>query len=241
MPFAAASPRDRLILALDVPSVAEAERIVEETRGEVGVYKIGYRLVFAGGLALAEKLVAAGEKVFLDVKLLDIDNTVAEGIESILALGVDWVTLHAYPKAMRAAVAVRDRAPQGRTKLLGVTVLTSMDDGDLTAAGYGGRVEDLVLARAKDAVAAHMDGIVCSPAEATRLRTAVGPDLVLVTPGVRPKGADAGDQKRVMTPADAIRAGSDLLVVGRPILAAADRRSAAKAIVAEIAEALADR
>jgi len=237
MPFHAASPKDRLILALDVPSVAEAERVVEATAGEVGVYKIGYRLVFAGGLALAEKLVAAGEKVFLDVKLLDIDNTVAEGIESILTMGVDWVTLHAYPKAMRAAVAVRDRASQGRTRLLGVTVLTSMDDADLAAAGYGGRVEDLVLARAKDAVAARMDGIVCSPAEAARLRAAVGADLVLVTPGVRPKGADAGDQKRVMTPADAIRAGSDLLVVGRPILAAADRRSAARAIVAEIAEA----
>ena len=237
MPFVAASPKDRLILALDVASVAEAERIVEETRGAVGVYKIGYRLVFAGGLALAEKLVAAGEKVFLDVKLLDIDNTIAEGVESILAMGVDWLTLHAYPKAMRAAVAVRDRASQGHTKLLGVTVLTSMDDGDLTAAGYVGRVEDLVLARAKDAVAARMDGIVCSPAEAARLRASVGPDLVLVTPGVRPKGADAGDQKRVMTPGDAIRAGSDLLVVGRPILAAAARRAAAVAIVAEIAEA----
>ncbi len=237
MPFVAASPKDRLILALDVASPAEAERIVEETRGEVGVYKIGYRLVFAGGLALAEKLVAAGEKVFLDVKLLDIDNTVAEGVESILAMGVDWLTLHAYPKAMRSAVAVRDRASQGRTRLLGVTVLTSMDDADLAAAGYTGRVEDLVLARAKDAVAAGMDGIVCSAAEAARLRAVVGPDLTLVTPGVRPKGADAGDQKRIMTPADAIRAGADLLVVGRPILAAADRRAAARAIVAEIAEA----
>lgn len=241
MPFVASSPRDRLILALDVPTVAEAERIVEATRGEVGVYKIGYRLVFAGGLALAEKLVAAGEKVFLDVKLLDIDNTVAEGVESILAMGVDWLTLHAYPKAMRAAVAVRDRASQGRTKLLGVTVLTSMDDADLTAAGYGARVEDLVLARAKDAVAAGMDGIVCSAAEAARLRAEVGRDLVLVTPGVRPKGADAGDQKRVMTPSDAIRAGADLLVVGRPILAAPDRRAAARALVAEIAEATATR
>jgi orotidine-5'-phosphate decarboxylase len=239
MPFVAAAPKDRLILALDVPSVAEAERIVAETRGEVGVYKIGYRLVFAGGLALAEKLVANGEKVFLDVKLLDIDNTISEGIESIMRLGVDWVTLHAYPKAMRAAVAARDRTAQGRTRLLGVTVLTSMDDADLTAAGYAGDVADLVLARAKDAVAAGMDGIVCSPAEAARLRAAVGTDLVLVTPGVRPKGADAGDQKRIMTPADAIRAGADLLVVGRPILAAADRCSAAKTIVDEIAEATA--
>lgn len=237
MPFVAATPADRLILALDVATVAEAERIVEETRGTVGVYKIGYRLVFAGGLALAEKLVAAGEKVFLDVKLLDIDNTIAEGVESILAMGVDWLTLHAYPKAMRAAVAVRDRASQGRTGLLGVTVLTSMDDADLAAAGYGARVEDLVLARARDAVAAGMDGIVCSAAEAARLRAEIGRDLVLVTPGVRPRGAEAGDQKRVMTPSDAIRAGADLLVVGRPILAAHDRRAAARAIVAEIAEA----
>ena len=237
MPFVAATPRDRLILALDVASVAEAERIVEETRGTVGVYKIGYRLVFAGGLALAEKLVAAGERVFLDVKLLDIDNTVAEGVESILKIGVDWLTLHAYPKTMRAAVAVRDRTPGARTRLLGVTVLTSMDDTDLAAAGYAGRVEDLVLARAKDAAAAGMDGIVCSAAEASRLRAAVGSDLVLVTPGVRPAGAAAGDQKRIMTPADAVAAGADLLVVGRPILAAPDRRAAAAAILAEIASA----
>lgn len=237
MPFIAATPRDRLILGLDVASVAEAEQVVAETRGAVGVYKIGYRLVFAGGLALAERLIGEGEKVFLDVKLLDIDNTVAEGIDSILKLGVDWVTLHAYPKAMRAAVAARDARAGGRTKLLGVTVLTSMDDGDLQAAGYAGSVEDLVVARARDAVAAGMDGIVCSAAEAARLRAAVGPDLVLVTPGVRPKGADAGDQKRVTTPGDAIRAGADLLVVARPILGARDRRAAAQAIVGEIAEA----
>lgn len=236
MPFVAASPKDRLILGLDVASVVEAERVIAETRGAVGVYKIGYRLVFAGGLTLARRLVDEGEKVFLDVKLLDIDNTVAEGVESILAMGVDWLTLHAYPKAMRAAVAVRDRHP-GRTRLLGVTVLTSMDDGDLTAAGYAGSVEDLVEARARDAVAARMDGIVCSAAETARLRAAVGPDLVLVTPGVRPKGADAGDQKRVTTPGDAIRAGADLLVVARPILGAPDRRAAAEAIVAEIAAA----
>ena len=182
-------------------------------------------------------MVAAGQKVFLDVKLLDIDNTIEEGVESILALGVEWLTLHAYPKAMRAAVAARDRAGSGSTKLLGVTVLTSMDDADLAAAGYRGPVEDLVLARAKDAVAAGMNGIVCSPAEAARLRAAVGSDLVLVTPGVRPAGAAAGDQKRVMTPTDAIRAGADLLVVGRPILAAADRRAAALAILEEIAKA----
>lgn len=237
MTFVPATPRDRLILGLDVPSVADAERVVAETRGAVGVYKIGYRLVFAGGLALAERLIGEGEKVFLDVKLLDIDNTIEEGIESILKLGVDWVTLHAYPKAMRAAVKMRDAAASGHTKLLGVTVLTSMDDADLAAAGYVGSVADLVVARAKDAVAARMDGIVCSAAEAARLRAAVGPDLTLVTPGVRPAGADAGDQKRVATPGDAIRAGADLLVVARPILGAPDRRAAAERIVAEIAEA----
>ncbi len=234
MSFVAARPNDRLILALDVPSVAEAEAVIAATRGTVGVFKIGYRLVFAGGLALAERLIGEGEKVFLDVKLLDIDNTVAEGVESILRLGVDWLTLHAYPKAMRAAVAARNADPAARTRLLGVTVLTSMDDADLAAAGYAGTVEDRVAARALDAKAAGMDGIVCSAVEAGRLRAAVGPDLILVTPGVRPAGAAAGDQKRVTTPGEAIRAGADLVVVGRPILAAADRRVAAERIVAEI-------
>ena len=241
MTFSAAHPRDRLILGLDLPSVEAAEEAVRQTRGAVGVYKIGYRLVFAGGLGLVERLVGEGEKVFLDVKLLDIDNTIAEGISSILNLGVDWVTLHAYPKAMRAAVAARDAAGAGRTKLLGVTVLTSMDDADLKAAGYAPTVADLVEARARDAVAAGMDGIVCSAAEAARLRGAVGPGLTLVTPGVRPAGAAAGDQKRVTTPGDAIRAGADLLVVARPILGADDRRGAAERIVAEIAEACANR
>lgn len=229
-------PRDRLILALDVPTVAEAERLAAATRGAVGVYKIGHQLVFSGGLALAERLTAAGEKVFLDVKLLDIDNTVAHGIEAICALGPAFVTLHAYPKAMRAAVAAKRRAG-GSVALLGVTVLTSMDDGDLAEAGYGGTVRGLVATRAAQARAAGMDGLVCSPAEAAQLREIVGPDMLLVTPGVRPAGADRGDQKRVMTPGDAIRAGADLLVVGRPILEAADPRRAAEAIVAEIAAA----
>ncbi|WP_407048933.1 orotidine-5'-phosphate decarboxylase [Methyloraptor flagellatus] len=231
--FAPNDPRDRLILALDVPTVAEAEAIVEATRGSVGVYKIGHQLVFSGGLGLAERLLKAGEKVFLDVKLLDIDNTVAHGIESIAALGPTFVTLHAYPKAMRAAVAAK-RKVGGSLTLLGVTVLTSMDDADLAEAGYAGTVKGLVATRAAQARAAGMDGLVCSPEEAGALRAIVGPDMLLVTPGVRPAGAAAGDQKRVMTPEAAIRGGSDLLVVGRPILAATDRRAAADAIVAEI-------
>jgi orotidine-5'-phosphate decarboxylase len=237
MSFQPNDPRDRLILPLDVPTIAEAERVVAETRGAVGVYKIGHQLVFSGGIALAERLMAAGEKVFLDVKLLDIDNTVAHGIESIAALGPAFVTLHAYPKAMRAAVAAKHRAG-GSLALLGVTVLTSMDDGDLAEAGYAGTVKGLVATRASQARAAGMDGLVCSPEEAATLRPIVGRDMLLVTPGVRPAGAAAGDQKRVMTPGDAIRAGADLLVVGRPILTAPDRRAAADAIVAEIAAAV---
>lgn len=236
MPFAPNDPRERLILALDVPTIAAAEEVVARTRGAVGVYKIGHQLVFSGGIALAERLMRAGEKVFLDVKLLDIDNTVAHGIEAIAALAPAFVTLHAYPKAMRAAVAAKHRVG-GSLALLGVTVLTSMDDADLAEAGYGGTVAGLVATRAAQARAAGMDGLVCSPAEAERLRPIVGSDMLLVTPGVRPAGAGRGDQKRVMTPADAIRAGADLLVVGRPILEAPDQRAAAEAVVAEIAGA----
>ena len=240
MPFAPNDPRDRLILALDVPTVAEAEDIIAATRGAVGVYKIGHQLAFIGGLALAERLLQAGEKVFLDLKLLDIDNTIAHGVESVSRIGATYLTLHAYPKAMRAAVAAK-RACGGATRLLGVTVLTSMDDGDLAEAGYAGTVRGLVATRAAQARAAGMDGLVCSPEEAATLRAIVGPDVLLVTPGIRPAGSEAGDQKRVMTPAEAMRAGSDLLVVGRPILKAADRRQAAEAIVTDMAEGLAAR
>jgi orotidine-5'-phosphate decarboxylase len=230
-------PRERLILALDVPTLAEAEAIVAETRGDVGVYKIGHQLAFIGGLVLAERLLDAGQKVFLDLKLLDIDNTIAHGVESVSKLGATFLTLHAYPKAMRAAVAAK-HAADGSTKLLGVTVLTSMDDGDLAEAGYSGTVRGLVAMRASQARASGMDGLVCSPEEAATLRPIVGPDVLLVTPGIRPAGSAAGDQKRVMTPTDAIRAGADLLVVGRPILQTANRRAAAAGIVAEIDRAL---
>jgi orotidine-5'-phosphate decarboxylase len=148
-----------------------------------------------------------------------------------------FVTIHAYPKAMRAAVAARGDAPLG---LLGVTVLTSMDDTDLEQAGYAGKVDELVLRRARDARQVGMDGIVCSPVEVAGVRAAVGPDIALVTPGIRPAGAATGDQKRVTTPADAIRAGADYLVVARPIIRAEDPRAAAEAIQAEIAAAVAE-
>lgn len=223
--------QDRLIVGLDVPTVSDAEKVVRDLDGVASFYKIGYRLVFAGGLELARDLVADGKKVFLDVKLLDIDNTVAEGVENIVKMGVNMLTLHAYPKAMKAAV----QAAQGSDlTLLGVTVLTSMDAADVIEAGYADDPKTLVLKRAKQARDVGMGGIVCSAAEASAVRAIIGPDMALVTPGIRPAGSAAGDQKRVMTPADAIRAGASHLVVARPIIAAADKRAAAQAILDEM-------
>ena len=223
--------QDRLIVGLDLPTVSDAEKVVRELDGVASFYKIGYRLVYTGGLELARDLIADGKKVFLDVKLLDIDNTVAEGVESIVKMGVNMLTLHAYPKAMRAAV----QAAQGSDlTLLGVTVLTSMDAADVIEAGYADDPKTLVLKRAKQARDAGMGGIVCSAAEASAVRAIIGPDMALVTPGIRPAGVAAGDQKRVMTPADAIRAGASHLVVARPIVAAADKREAAQAILDEM-------
>jgi orotidine-5'-phosphate decarboxylase len=222
---------DRLIVGLDLPSVADAEKAVRELDGLVSFYKIGYRLVFAGGLEFARDLVAEGKRVFLDMKLLDIDNTVAEGVESVARLGVTMLTLHAYPKAMRAAVAA---ARGSDLTLLGVTVLTSMDAEDLREAGYSGTPGELVARRAGQARDAGMGGIVCSAAEAASVRAIVGPEMAIVTPGIRPAGAAHGDQKRVMTPADALRAGASHLVVARPIVTAPDRRAAAAAILSEM-------
>ncbi len=224
-------PRDRLIVGLDVPTAGEAEAIVARLGSSVTFYKIGLQLIFAGGLALAERLAKSGKKIFLDVKLLDIDNTVEGAVENIARMGMTFVTVHAYPKAMRVAVAARGDASLG---LLGVTVLTSMDDGDLVAAGYGGTVEEIVLRRAKDARDAGMDGVVCSPQDIALVRGIVGPGMAIVTPGIRPAGFAADDQKRIMAPAEAIAAGADYLVVGRPVTAAKDPSAAAARIVAEI-------
>jgi len=220
-----------LIVGLDVPTVKEAEAVVRTLDGVVTWYKIGYQLAFAGGLELARDLSASGTHVFLDMKLLDIDNTVAKGVEAIVGMGVSMLTLHAYPKAMRAAVEAARGSP---LCLLAVTVLTSMDEQDLIEAGYEYDPHLLVLRRSEQALAAGMGGIVCSAAEAAAVRRVVGPDMAVVTPGIRPKGADAGDQKRVVTPADAIRAGASHLVVARPVVAAPDRRAAAEAILAEM-------
>lgn len=223
--------RNRLIVGLDVPTITEAENIVATLSDTVSFYKIGYQLAFAGGLELARDLARDGKQVFLDVKLLDIDNTVAKGVENIVKMGMTMLTLHAYPKAMRAAV----KAAEGSGLcLLGVTVLTSMDRADLVEAGYECDPDALVLRRAEQARAAGMDGIVCSAAESAAARKIIGPNMALVTPGIRPTGSDAGDQKRVMTPADALRAGSSHLVVGRPVVMASDPKAAAEAILAEM-------
>lgn len=227
--------RDRLIVGLDVPTLREAETIVTTLGDDVLFYKIGYQLVFAGGLDFAKDLINSGKKVFLDMKLLDIDNTVAHGVENIAKIGVSMLTLHAYPKAMRAAVAA---AAGSELTLLGVTVLTSMDDEDLREAGYGLSPQELVYKRAAQARDAKMGGIVCSAEESAAVRQILGPDMAIVTPGIRPAGADKGDQKRVMTPADAIKAGSSHLVVARPIVQAADPKAAAQAILSEMTAAL---
>ena len=224
--------RDQLIIALDVPSVDDARAIVDEIGDSGSYYKIGHQLGFAGGLSFASELIKDGKKIFLDMKLLDIDNTVAKGVESIAKMGVSMLTIHAYPKAMRAAVAA---AKGSDLTLLGVTVLTSMDGEDLIEAGYASsNPAELVQIRAKQAFEAEMGGVVCSAQEAEIVRKIIGPDMAIVTPGIRPAGADVGDQKRVMTPKDAMQAGSSHLVVGRPITAASDKKQAVDQILAQM-------
>ena len=228
------TPRDRLIVALDVPSVAAAEAMIGKLGDSVTFYKIGYQLAYAGGLSLVHQLSSAGKKVFIDLKLHDIGNTVARGVESVAKLGATFLTVHAYPQTMKAAVDAR--AGSG-LKILAVTVLTSYDDSDLHAAGYRLNVSDLVEARARQAQEIGVDGLVCSPEEAANVRRIVGERMNLITPGGRPAGSATGDQKRIMTPARAIAAGADYLVVGRPVMEASDPKAAANAIVAEIIQA----
>jgi orotidine-5'-phosphate decarboxylase len=223
--------RERLIVALDLPSVQAAESMVSRLGEQVVFYKIGYQLAFAGGLAFAAGLIAAGKQVFLDLKLHDIGNTVEKGVASVAQLGATFLTVHAYPQTMQAAVAGKRGSA---LRILAVTVLTSYDDADLAAAGYDMSVPELAAARAQQARDIGIDGLVCSAEEAANLRGIAGPGMVLVTPGIRPAGSASGDQKRIMTPARAIEAGADYLVVGRPIVEAADPKKAAEAIVAEI-------
>jgi len=235
MPISAIAPQDRLIIALDLPTTSQAEALVKRLGDTVTFYKIGYQLGFAGGLSMVRRLTDSGKKVFVDLKLHDIGNTVARGVESLSSLGATFLTVHAFPQTMRAAVAARG---QTGPKILAVTVLTSYDEADVQAAGYRLNLAELVAMRARQAKELGVDGIVCSPEEATGLRQIVGDQMCLVTPGIRPAGTASGDQKRIMTPSRAIAAGSDYLVVGRPVVEAADPRLAAESIQAEIAAAL---
>jgi orotidine-5'-phosphate decarboxylase len=224
--------RDKVIVALDVGTVREAYGLITRLDDSVTFYKIGYRLAFAGGLALADELVREGKKVFLDLKLHDIGNTVEEGVASLTRMNLSFLTVHAYPQTMRGAVEGRGASPMG---LLAVTALTSYDDGDLLDAGYRLAVRDLVRLRSQQARTAGIDGIVCSAAEADIVREAIGSNMVIVTPGIRPSGSASGDQKRTLTPAEAVQAGVDHMVIGRPIIRATDPRAAASAIMDEIA------
>ena len=231
-PSSGVGSRDRLIVALDVPSVEAAERLVSTLGDSVSFYKIGLELVYGGGLPLAERLVGDGKKVFLDLKLHDIGATVERAAAQVAGLGATYLTVHAFPQTMAAAVSGVGDRPTG---VLGVTVMTSYDDDDLHQAGYALGLRDLVARRADQAVAAGIAGLILSAEEVEAMRRRVGRKLRLVTPGIRPAGAAVGDQKRVMTPAAALAAGADHLVIGRPITRAADPRAAAEAILAEMA------
>lgn len=233
MPTAKPTAAERLIVALDVPTVEEAAALVARIGPAVSVYKIGLELLFAGGGAFAQRLASEGRRVFLDAKLLDIGNTVERAVAGIARLGVSFLTVHGHDRKTLDA-AVSGRGASG-LKLLSVTVLTNLTAADLTEQGIGEDLVALVLRRAKLAAEAGVDGVVASAREAGAVRDACGPDLLVVTPGIRPAGADIGDQSRTATPAAAIAAGADYLVVGRPITRARDPRAAAEAVVAEIA------
>ena len=229
--------RERLFVALDVASVDRARVLVAELGDTVSCYKVGLELLFGGGLEFAQGLKAAGKTVFLDMKLLDIENTVAKAAANIASLGLDYLTIHG-TDAKTLAAAVRGRGAS-KLKLLAVTVLTNLEQTDIEQQGIKGMAPaDLVLHRARISKAAGVDGIVASGLEAAMIRAEVGPDMLIVTPGIRLAGGEAGDQARVMTPGKAIAAGADCLVVGRPITEAADPRAVAEAFVKEIDGAL---
>jgi orotidine-5'-phosphate decarboxylase len=228
--------RDRMIVALDVADTLKAEALVKQLGDSVSFYKIGMELVYGGGLDFARDLAASGKKVFLDLKLHDIPNTVKKAAAQVSRLGMTYLTVHAFPQTMQAAL----EGTQGTgTKILGVTVMTSYDDADLAKAGYAMGVKELVARRAQQAKEIGIGGLILSAEEVAAMRILIGPSLDLVTPGIRPAGSAVGDQKRVMTPGEAIKAGATRLVIGRPITEATDPKAAADAVAREIAAALA--
>jgi orotidine-5'-phosphate decarboxylase len=232
--------KERLIFALDVPEVAEAKALVERLDDSVLFYKIGMELLMTGGyFDLLDWLKGRGNKVFVDLKLFDVPATVGRSIARLAQRGADFATVHGNQGIMQAAA----EAKSGDLKVLAVTALTSLDQGDINDLGFACSIEDLVLSRARRAFEAGCDGVVSSGLEVSRLRAECGDKLVAVTPGIRPVAndlvnSDTGDQKRVMTPTRALQAGADYLVIGRPIRDAADPRVAAETIQQEIRQAL---
>jgi orotidine-5'-phosphate decarboxylase len=231
------SPKDRLIVALDFPSVHEASSMIEKLGDSVSFYKVGLEVFTAAGPALVQDLVSKGKRVFLDLKLHEIPNSVAGGARSAAALGASMVTVHASggPEVLRAAAEVQRENPG--LIALAVTVLTSLSAADLHRIGIHSSPEEQVLRLAKLAKEQGCGGVVASPQEAAMLRKELGPEMAIVTPGVRPTGSEVGDQQRIATPEAAIRAGASHLVVGRPITRAKDPKAAAQAILKEIESA----
>lgn len=232
---------DRLITALDVPNALQGLKLAETLGDAVSFYKIGLGMLTGGGLALANELKEEhGKRIFLDMKLFDIGATVEAAVRGLSQFDLDFLTVHGDPYVVSAA---KEGAAGKDLKILAVTILTSLDRQDLDAALIqSGDIPDLVSTRAANAFEAGADGIICSPQEAARVRALPEAEgKLIVTPGVRPAGADLGDQKRVMTPAEAVAAGADHVVVGRPIHGAPDPRKAAQAILAELSSPQAKR
>jgi orotidine-5'-phosphate decarboxylase len=233
-----AAAREKLIVALDFATPREAEALVTGLGDTVSFYKIGLELAYGGGLPFAQDLIRDGKQVFLDLKLHDIPATVSRACAQVAGSGARFLTVHAFPQTMTAAKLA---AAGSSLRILGVTVLTSCDDRDLADAGYAYGVRDLVSRRAAQACEAGIDGLILSAEEASVIRASVGNKIILVTPGIRQEGSTAADQKRTTTPAAAIAAGADYLVVGRPVTQAKNPRETAAAIVTEIACALGTR
>lgn len=228
--------KDRLIVALDMPAIEEAQRLVAHLDQSVGFYKVGLELLFAGGLDLARALKSNGKRVFLDMKLLDIGNTVERAVANAAELGLDFLTVHGHDlKTLRSAVAGRGNS---KMKLLAVTVLTNLTEDDLKQQGSRLSAAELVLHRARLARESGFDGVIASGQEAERIRAEVGPGFLIVTPGIRLMGSATDDQERITTPERAIKTGADHIVVGRPITQADDPKAAAETFLHHIREAL---
>lgn len=229
------SANDRLIVALDMPTVEEARLLINKLGDSVSFYKVGLELMFSGGLDLAQELKHHGKRVFLDMKLLDIGTTVERAVSNIKELDLDFLTVHGHDtKTLHAAVNGRR---DSKLKLLGVTVLTSLTEEDLRQQGTDLSPADLVIRRARLAYEAGCDGVIASGQEAARIREETSPSFLIVTPGIRLTGSAMDDQERVMTPAHAIAAGANHIVVGRPITQADDPRAAAETFQHHINEA----